>query len=53
MPVGNPGSGKNFKYRTVVSNAKARKLLGIQFRDKKEVTKDLLEEFRRLGGGIA
>ncbi|KAI0826050.1 NAD-binding protein [Irpex lacteus] len=53
VPVGTPGSGKDFRYRTVVSNEKARRLLGLQFRDKTEVTKDLLDEFTRLDRGDA
>ncbi|KAI0088336.1 NAD-binding protein [Irpex rosettiformis] len=52
VPIGIPGSGKDFKYRTIVDNTKARKVLGIQFRDKKEVTKDLLESICRLGGNM-
>ncbi|KAH8109989.1 NAD-binding protein [Phellopilus nigrolimitatus] len=49
VPVGTPGAGKSFKYEYWYNNAKARTVLGIEFRDKKTTAKDSIESLKAHG----
>ncbi|KAF8877683.1 hypothetical protein BD779DRAFT_1237798 [Infundibulicybe gibba] len=46
---GNPGAGVNAVHKIRYDNAKGVRLLGIEYRGKEEVTRDMLAEFRRRG----
>ena len=50
-PKETPGRGKGFAYTIRYDASKARKVLGVEFRDKTTTTKDTIEDFKRLGGG--
>ncbi|KAH8110868.1 hypothetical protein DFH11DRAFT_1880257 [Phellopilus nigrolimitatus] len=46
VPTGTPGAGKDFEYNSWYSSAKARTVLGIEFRDKKSTAKDSIENLK-------
>ena len=48
-PKGTPGKGKDFVYTIRYDTSKARKVLGVEFRDKKTTTKDTIEDFKARG----
>ncbi|KAH8110872.1 NAD-binding protein [Phellopilus nigrolimitatus] len=49
VPTGTPGAGKDFEYNYWHNSAKARTVLGIEFRDKKLTTKDSIESLKARG----
>ena len=48
-PKETPGRGKGFAYIIRYDVSKARKVLGVEFRDKTTTTKDTIEDFKAWG----